>query len=879
MGWLRDIMVEADPPVRSLDQLAIQCLSFDRWPDSARMQHRSLGAIFGKLDRDENLEWLTGRPDVQSALAHVLGVELDAILVSLKSSRGRRVGRWLAWEAMPFARGMDLVEEDLFPGIPREVLHPGSWHRLIWVAPNGSGRSLTGSWLEARGLARHTRAAELDLELVPAGRPLLLELGARGGETGSERRRGQADGFGLGTGICLAVPEEIPGAEADGWRVVRSPPIGELLEPLVRWARDRLAASSRVEVAALVMTLRGAVERGVVQSAGDVLGLVGLVDTLGFNSFELSALRALAREWFKRRVGERLDRDAPGTAWMRRTGFDALVALCRRVATDAEESLFYPRTLEEWSDLLPSELRHGVDLDWLKVALPRADPSVRVTDLERASEKLPPGAFRILRAFERLGLLERDGEDLLALRPHWLIRAAFDAALEELVAGPAFDWGEALLSPSMAPITAERLLARARLGGIPHEELVDPDAVGDPAYAAASEGALRATGVSVLLGTAVPSESLEPLWDEQLRIVVELPGELALPRVDCALPPGGERGAWLFDRGIWYLAALAVSEVLGAHEGRKHPTLRPWQTRAPSAHLPAVLDRIASALERTVTPRELVGPALSLVGRLRGVLGPLGAGGTTHRLERAALVADEAALGVLSWDNLTVLFADELGRVGFKEVFQSRKLSEAAFAAAVWDAFAGAGMPLESASLLLSPELSGVLSVAPEAALLRIAPLLGSAGEVRLSDRQWQLLLGDAGASGEVGLFRAVPAALLPSALASAARSGRPEAMAELWGRFPEQLSAQVVALLETETQDPLLSALLAQAPPEMTPRLLAALDDVEALLRAPAANLTALRRFLHTQVAERAPGFRDTYALLDEIERRCAPLRQSSLY
>ena len=865
-------MSDAHPPVRSLDQLAIQCLGSERWPDTARMQHRSLGAIFGKLDRDENLEWLASRPEIQTALAQVLGVDLDAILVSLKSERGRRAGRWLTWDAMPFARGLDLAEEDLFPGIPQEVLHPGGWQRLIWVAPNGGGRSLLGSWLEGRGLARHVELAKPAFLRLPTARPLLVELGTSTHLATPEARPLEP----LGTGICLAVPEDFGGLE--GWRVVRSPPIGELVEPVAHWARDRLATTTRVDVKELVPTLRAAVERGVVTSVGDVLGIVGLVDALGFNSFELSALRGLSREWFKRRVADRLDRDAPGTTWVRRAGFDALVSVCRRIATDDAESLFFPRELEEWSELLPAELRHGVDLDWLKVALPRAESSVRVADLERASEKLPPGAFRILKTFERLGLLQRDSGDRLALRPHWLVRAAFDDALEGLVAGPAFDWGEALLSPSMAPITAERLLQRARLGGFPQEELLAPDAQGDPAYAAASEGALRATGVSLLLGTTVPSESLEALWDEQLRIVVELPGELALPRIDTVLAPSAERGAWLFDRGIWYLAVLAVSEVLGGHEGRKHPTLRPWLAREPSRQLPALLDRIALSFERTSVPKELIGPALALVGRLRALLGPLGSKGTIHRLEWAAVVADEAALGVLAWENLVALFGDELGRAGFSVVFASRKLSETTFASAVWDAFTNAGMPLETAPLLLAPELSSVLAHAPDAALLRIAPLLATATEpFHLADRQWQLLLAES--TAQTGLFRRVPLSLLEVAIATAVRAGRPEAVAELWRRFPEALSRRVLVALEAELSDPALSLLLEHAPAGATPALIAALDDVEVVLRAPAATLSAVRRFLHARVAERAPGFRDTYALLDEIERRCAPLRQSNLY
>jgi hypothetical protein len=868
-------MFASDPPVRSLDRLAAECLNSDRWPESGRMQPRSLGAIFGKLDRDENLEWLASRPEVQSALAEVLRADPEAIQSALQPDGGRRPGRWLSWEAMPYARGLDLLEEELFPGLPEELLRPGGWRRLIWMGPNGSGRSLVGSWLEARGLARHVVLPELrreawvpELARAPGSLPVLLELGSTEG----------LDLEALGSGVCVAVPDPAVLRESSDWKVVHSPPVSELVEPLASWACERLSANSRVDRKAMLEMLEDAAKRGVVRSAGDVLGLVGLADAFGFNAFEFSALRALAREWFKRRVGERLDRDAPGTAWMRRDGFDALVALCRRVATDARESLFFARSLEAWSALLPAELRQGADLDWLKVALPRADPNVRVADLERASEKLPPGAFRLLRAFERIGVLVRDGSDRLVLRPHWLVRAAFEDALEGLVTGPAFDWGEALLSPSMAGVTAVRILARARAGEILHEELVDPDAIGDPAYAAATEGAVRAIGVSVLLGAPAPSESLEALWDEQLRLVVELPGELPLPRIDAPGFPKRERGAWFFDRGIWYLSVLALSELLAAHEGRAHATLRPWQTTGPSAELSAVLDRLVVALERRETPRELVGPALSLVGRLRALLGPLGPGGAPHPLERAAMVAAEAKLGVLSWEALVTLRGDELSLAALSTLCRERKMDEAAFAGALWDAFLAAGMPLETADILLVPALAPALAHAPALALTRLVPLLSDAkAPLPLADEQWRVLLGGGPRRVPRGLFRQVPLSMLDGALRAAPES--PGAFAELWQRFSGQLEGRILAALAANDPDPVIPPLLEHAPASFAPVLVRALDEVDDVLRAPAATLGALRRFLHARVAERAVGFRDTYALLDEIERRCAPLRESSLY
>ena len=112
------------------------------------------------------------------------------------------------------------------------------------------------------------------------------------------------------------------------------------------------------------------------------------------------------------------------------------------------------------------------------------------------------------------------------------------------------------------------------------------------------------------------------------------------------------------------------------------------------------------------------------------------------------------------------------------------------------------------------------------------------------------------------------------AAVSAAVRDPRPEALGELWRRFPVALSNRVRRAFDPSAPDPALPKLLEHAPAALTLALVTDLDDVDALLKAPAEALTALRRFLHARVAERAPGFRDTYALFDELERRCAPVR-----
>jgi hypothetical protein len=853
-------MDEAPAELRSFDELAKLCLKSDRWPANSSMQPRSLGAILGRLDRGEGTDWLLGRSEVQQVLANALGVARWTLLVALSPRRGPRAERWVTWHAMPLARGLDLAEEALFPGIPESVLRPGRWDRLIWVAPSGSGRTLAGQWLTARGLAVHRALPRLGAGEYPARRPLLLELGSARGLTAAA----------LGPGLCVAVPEpwEPPPGFGD-CTVVRSPPVRELLEPLVRWVGERLAEGSRVDRELLAARLHALVELGLLESAGDVLGLIGIADAEGMAALEPKGLERVAREWLKRRGRERLDQDAPEAAWLRQSGFEALVSLTHHVVVDGEDSLFAPRTLEGWSELVPAELRPGPDLEWMKLALPRADPNLRPAALERASEKLPPGAFRILRCLEHSGVLTREDDDVLALRPHWFGRVLLHQALAALVSGPAFDWGEALLAPATAPTTLDRLVERARARALVSEDLIEPEANSDAAYAAAIEGAVRAVGAAELLGVHAGGEALEALWDEQLRLLVEIPERIPSPRIE-HVAPRGRRGAFWLDRGAWYLALLALGEALDGHQGRRHPLLRPWQATEPPHGIGTLLDRVAYALDGGDAPPEVIGPAIGLVTRLGALLGPLGADGGRHRLERAATVADEATVGVLGWQSVSALEGDRLAVLGLLHLVEQRRLDHAALAAQVWQAFEAAGSPEGETGVLLAPEVARlVLPHAPASVLPSLARSLAALAEApSLAPTQWAALLGSDTGALPLGLYRHVPEALVGAAVDAACRAERADALGLLWGRFPRPLTRRVVHALGDPAAARARQPLLESVPPNLAPEVLAELESVDALLRGPAASLEAVRRFLHACIAGRGPGFRDAYALFDEIER-----------
>src|SRR6187551_131078 len=180
MGWLRDLMDQSDSGCRSYGDLARAALENSDWPSESRMAERSLASIFSKLDRNQEADWLAERVGVQRVLSKVLGVPLDDL-----RAPGTPVGaatrgdlRRLRLSSLRYARALDLVDEPLCPGLPPSVLKPGAYGSTFWRAPSGSGRSLVGRFLQARGLAHVIEAKTFEeaLAVLPERGPVFIEL-------------------------------------------------------------------------------------------------------------------------------------------------------------------------------------------------------------------------------------------------------------------------------------------------------------------------------------------------------------------------------------------------------------------------------------------------------------------------------------------------------------------------------------------------------------------------------------------------------------------------------------------------------------------------------------------------------------------------------
>jgi hypothetical protein len=877
MGWLRDLMEQSDSGCRSYGELARAALKNTDWPTESRMGERSLASIFSKLDRNQEADWLTERVGVQRVLSKVLGVPLDDLRSPATPAGGMPRGdlRRLRLSSLRYARALDLVEEPLCPGIPDAVLVPGSYRSLFWRAPSGSGRSLVGRFLAARGLAGVIEAATFEdaLSRLPERGPVFIELHAQRGPLTKAPR----------TGLCVAGDFE-PGEAS--WQELRSPPVESYLAALVAWVADRLPADGRFDAARtlewLEHEMRGS---GLLDGLGATLGLCGLSDELGVHTLQRKSVHQIAERFCRDRLLATLDPEATHATWLRRNGYDALVGLGRRLLAESAAAWDEPRTLEAWLELVPIEHQREPDLDWMRLSLSQTDSSIRPSDIEKAARKIPPGAFRIVRALERAELLRETLHDdhaderpavHLALGPRWFSNALRGEATRALVSGSPEDLGEALLRGHAAPSIARELVERlSDRGSAFIDGVLELEGVDSAGQAAAVDMTFRAAGVALLSGAELASDSLEALWDEAIEARFELPGELPCPRIEYEAPESDA----LLTRGIWYLAAFAVSSELGQRAGRRHPLLRPWKTREVSADLRAVCAQIARDLPRSAGDRPWVLRAFSLISRLRAEVGALGKLENPEMLERPAVILDEVVHGVLAWPTVAGLADDELGLPALQALARERSVPFANVASAIWEAWDDAQRPSDGA-VFLAPDSAVSSWFWPHipAELLEVLLCDARATDIPYQSFEavhWQAFLtalqtAPARADDERA-FALAPESVLEQALRQGVESRA--LFISVWQRLPELAASELQRALDAPENEEItrLGELLTAAPAAHLARVF------ETFSRPSVANLgreklSSVLRFLHGYIRARKAGYVQAYARLSELERRLAP-------
>lgn len=862
--------------MRSLGDLARAALRSGDWPSDTRMQPRSLAALFSKLDRDQELDWLGDRPGAQLAVAKALGAPLEDIRARLRGRQDASPAQVLRLRSLPAARALSLLEEPLFPGLPAEVLEPASFAGVYWVAPSGAGRSLVGKWLEARGLARFIRAetwraAEAQL---PAHGAVFVEL-----EAPDDAPIRLGNGI-AGLRLCIASPRD-PGAE-QGFRVVRCPEPESYLRELVTWVAARSPQDGRFEPErVLAWLMREPLERGVLDGPGAALGLCGLADELGGRGLG-EELDKLVRRFAQARFAASIDPESPHSAFLRKNGYGALVALVRRLL--AEDALAWdaPRPREQWLALVPEELQREADVDWLKMALGTGPSALRSSDLERAAKKLPPGAFRVIRCFEQAGLLESTASGALKLAPRFVARTLLSEAVAALTQASPIEWGTALLEGSARDEVETRVVERARAtGGASLEPLLETSEPDSLFYVAALELGFVAAGLSLLEGVEIARDVREGLFDDQLELMLELPGELPLPRV-----LRGSEAERAERHGLWLLAALSVSEDLPAH-ARRHPLLRPWSGQGTDARLPALLDCVENAL---LSPRLGQAAALgvfALVGRLRTRVGALVSIDRPHALEQPTVIVEEVLHGVLTWPTVAELGKSRGGLLidATRAAAITLDVPWADVARAVWQAWDSAERPAEGADFLL-PENDVEGSFWGHIPRELLKPLLLDARNKpipleRLREEPWAAIeeaVLDGTLPVTADLVVHVPEAILDVWLAR--RGLEPfsgAALEALCKRLPERLLR--VLELHFEAPNPAegerVLALLAALPDSLLGDAVTRMAGKQ-LVRLPGSTLAGTRRLLHRAVNAGGSLARLAYPVFADLEERLSVTRRA---
>lgn len=872
MGWLRDLMQQAPAPVRSLGALSRSALRSADWPADTKMQERSLAALFSKLDRDQELDWLGDRPGAQVALAKALGASLDDIRARVRRRQEGAPGQVLRLRSLPAARALSLLEEPLFPGIPGEVLEPATFGGVYWVAAGGAGRSLVGRWLEARGLARFIRAATWrDAEAqLPAHGAVFVELEAPDAVPEPH----------VAPGVRLCIAATLAPQAPHAFRVVHTPEPEAYLGALVDWVAERTPKDGRFEPARVLAWLSAEpLERGIIDGPGAALGLCGLADELGARVLS-EDLEKGVRRYAQARFAASLDPEAAHAAFFRKNGYGALVALVRRLLAEDAAPWDAPRPRERWLQLVPEELQREADLDWLKMTLGTGPGALRATDLERAAKKLPPGAFRVIRCFEQAGLLEATADDALKLGPRFVARALLSEAVAALANGSPSEWGQALLEGSARQDVEAYVIEYARASnGASLEPLLETSEPDSLSYVGALELGFTAAGLALLEGAELSRDLREGLFEDQLELLLELPGDLPVPRV-----LRGTEHERAERHALWLLAALSLSEDL-PKPTRRHPLLRPWNAQDIDPRFGQLLDQVALGLTSPKLSQAAALGVFALMGRLRSSVGALCGIDTPHALEQPAVIVEEVLHGVLTWPSVAGLGRGRAGLLigATRAAAITFDLPWPEVARAVWQAWDAAERPAEGADFLLPDnDNEGLFWAHIPRELLR--PLLADARDKpmpfeRLRDEPWaaieEAVLADA-LPVTAEMVRHAPSSVLDSWLGR--RGLTPfsaAALSVLFERLPERLLGVLSLHFErpNPAEVPQVLALLAALP---RASLAGALEVAEGkpLVRLPGPTLAATRKLLHRAVSEGGALGRRAYPLLAELEQRLSVAR-----
>lgn len=630
MGWLRDAMM---PRYSSFPKLAAALIEQPTWPEDEERKAKQLGNVLTQLDHGERGSWLDKREYAIQALSAVLALPSAEILARFREASGEPADAVrVPLTELRGARDLRLDREELFPGIPPQVLDPAQWAQHWWHAPSGSGRTLVGRWLDVRGLARFIHARtwlEARAQLGPRGcffveleqaeeadriwelepdatlkvviaapfpRPEPPPAAAMSPSEASPTDAVDIDLQAFSGGLSEVTNEEPAPQKERRWTRIEPQQAEDWLPALVAWVVARLPRDGIFNAERALELLSGWAEWGLVDTPGAALSICGMFDHWGADRLEKANAREAATLYLRWSL-KRTDRSwSTPRDWMKEKATEVMVALVRGMLLDASHELNSPRPWKTWESYLPPTLVPPPDADAARRVLPTTDQALGVREVQKLRSLLQPGPEGVLRTLVEAHLLEPRGEGRYGLRPGWLVGTLTAELLDELLKEAPSIWGQLLFAPDRATPLLEHLLehfqkdnealARAALAALEPTE---------PATVAAVEGCFLALGLAVLQGAVASTDLLGALWRAQCQLVVpRYLNEPRQPRMAC-----GEawQGSPILRTGTWYLACWALSEHLEEAERDRlgSPCLTPWSSTPPEG-LSAIFSSIDGAL-------------------------------------------------------------------------------------------------------------------------------------------------------------------------------------------------------------------------------------------------------------------------------------------